>query len=365
MSEIKMHPEFPAWYGQIDITESAERLSQRWAGVVNVVKSIDDALLTTILDICLGFDRIEPDVRFYEAFSSEDPYFGSKPNERERRLLAEIVLIVLADRRSGLSTTYGIGAVVRSEAAIGLHVNSHTFETDLPGAMQRARHSRANAIRDRAELPALKAIAGIDISKEIAETEFSDDEKVKTLFALLAKRTNAAITSTNTRMQAFGTAIETQTRKKDEELDLLWWLTVGQSVTTGVELSKIPPENRCLLIAIELSSLTRFRPGPASIDGLMTRAGVTNNSKKKLSARDVVNACDLDWLRTILIPEATHLTPINYAISKRIEAAGDDTWSEAWGSATRLDANETYTELQLTYQIYVERLALKQFGIAT
>src|SRR5690606_11153025 len=60
----------------------------------------------------------------------------------------------------------------------------------------------------------------------------------------------------------------------DEELDLLSWVLGQRSLLLNQSFADLPASEKPLVFARDLASLTKIYPGPNSIPGLLSRAGV-------------------------------------------------------------------------------------------
>ena len=69
---------------------------------------------------------------------------------------------------------------------------------------------------------------------------------------------------------------------------MLWWLTGRRSFDLDCSFDTVPVEARPLVFAKELSDSTEFLPGPASVKGLLSHAGLKD--RKKVALSHVINA---------------------------------------------------------------------------
>ena len=115
-----------------------------------------------------------------------------------------------------------------------------------------------------------------------------------------------------------------------------------------------------LIAACEAADLTQFRPGPASIAGLLEKAGLKAHEKVSLAA--VVNDCDTKWLRKIQQENVTAMTPIHFAIAQRLPSSSLTTWSDHWSDMTGIDASAERPEVKIAELFYQERILLDAYG---
>ena len=155
-------------------------------------------------------------------------------------------------------------------------------------------------------------------------------------------------------------ALESALRIQDEELDLLWWASNGQSETMRKQFSSMALKGKALIAACEAADRTQFQPGPASISGLLEKAGL--KASEKVSISEAVNDCDEAWLRKIQKDNVTIRTPIHYAISQRLPSPNSNAWSAHWTEVTGIDASTKHSEVTIADLFYQERLVLDAHG---
>ena len=154
--------------------------------------------------------------------------------------------------------------------------------------------------------------------------------------------------------------LERELHIQGEELELLWWASNGQSETTRKQFCSMTERGKPLIAACEAANLTQFCPGPASIAGLLEKAGLKAHEEVSLSV--VVNDCDIIWLREIQQENVTPMTPIHYAISQRLLSPSSSAWSEHWSAVTGIDASAEHSEVKIAELFYQERLLLDAYG---
>ena len=105
-------------------------------------------------------------------------------------------------------------------------------------------------------------------------------------FRLAAEATRAALTLTARRQAAAVIALDSFIRVQDEELQMLWWLIGQRSEDLDRSFDAVPVDAQALVFAKELAAHTTGLPGPASIKGLLSRAGLKDRSKGHHHERD-------------------------------------------------------------------------------
>ena len=131
----------------------------------------------------------------------------------------------------------------------------------------------------------------------------------------------------------------------------------SHSVDLDCDFSAIAADAQPLVLSTELAAITEILPGPASIKGLLSRAGLKD--RKKLTLAAAVNAVPLNWAKTIAEEEefSPVTTPLHFALTRRLETGGDDdSWVANWASVSEIPATHDMSGLALGVQFYRERL---------
>ena len=71
---------------------------------------------------------------------------------------------------------------------------------------------------------------------------------------------------------------------------MLWWLTSQRSSDYNCSFAEIPSDAQPLVLASELASNTEFLPGPPSVKGILSHAGLKDQEDVRIA--DAVNAAD-------------------------------------------------------------------------
>lgn len=364
MTTRPMHKEFAAWYRRVDLDDGVERLNARWVGVSTLAETTEYEQCGDLLDIFMEKPGVVANARsdfMREAFTDADPTFPSSGNEAEMALLAEIILAVILDTSEEDSFVGDIANLIYSALHGGIiKVNS---TTDL---LSRATHSlrfQGNAVRKREPLPDAPRTyqPAIKIDEYFEDNpNLADPEIAETTLQKIVSKVARAMGTLAKQARDEREALEKTVRVQDEELDLLWWASNGQSETTGKRFSSMPLKGKALIAAYEAAYRTQFRPGPASISGLFEKAGL--KAAKKVSISEAVNACDETWLRKIHKENAATRTPIHYAIGQRLLSPDSKAWSDHWTAITGIDANIERSEVVIANLFYQERLVLDAYG---
>jgi len=361
---MTMHKDFAGWYSKVDLGENPDRVAARWKGLSALIDTIEYKNIGELIDLYLGRPGASDGATgeyLRSHMTKTDATFPQSGNDAELSALAESALAILMDTQER-NRLAGYAATAVFTALCGGAVKANSSS----GLLDRARFSievQGRKIREREELPsAAKSYApklnfdeciedGINVGDPATAREV-----MKKIAGIIAKSIgNAATTARNER-----NTLEYQLKIQDEELDLLWWASNGQSDAAGKRIPDLKDGVRALIAGSEAADRTQFEPGPCAIAGLLEKTGL--KSSKKQTIAESVNACDEAWLRKIAPETVSARTPIHFAIAKRLEAPESDAWIKHWSTITGIKQNSKLTEIEIAYLFYQERLVLDMLG---
>jgi GTPase-associated system helical domain len=357
-TQTVMHSEFPRWYREVSVEDNRDRLHRRWSGVATLVAAATAEHIEAMLRIVFrAKSPAAPDTvgRIRQIFKEADDLFDMRDNERELEVLCGSSLAVLMERNDDTAAS---AALALTTAAL-----NGARTPDLPMNLESLGESAiariADAYRQRPELHELGLTALAKVTFAKAKTQLQqqfDANGVSTAFDLAAEEAGLTLDSITKQLTAMFNAANKFTAIQDEELNILWWVFGERSEDLNQAFKSVPVKAQPLVFAKELAGLTEFRPGPRSITGLLSRAGLREN--KKVTIPESVNACDANWLRSLSIP--SDLSPlsqaIHLAIARKLETGDDTSWVSGWASICGLDDKHSFSFLTLGNLFYRERL---------
>lgn len=358
-----MHPDFPRWYGAVALGDEETRRASRWMGVTAVVGSADSDDIEALLRLAFKSRQSAAAARVQkvrEAFRTADATFEMQGNDRELQILAGAALAALmhkggssgAEAALAVTTASLMGArkpdlpmdlAILAEGAIDLIAETQRKRPDL------AKHTATDAPK-------------FDFEKSAAKVRAEwNQEGVAQSFTLAAESARAAVAVMARRQANAVSALDTFLRVQDEELQMLWWLIGQRSVDLDCSFEEVPAAAQALVYAKELSDRTQFLPGPASMKGLLSRAGL--KERRKVSVADAINAADPAWLSSCMpVGEPSPVSiPLHYAIKRQLETGAGEAWIAGWAAAAGVPGNLALPSLALGNLFYRERL-LVLFG---
>lgn len=356
--ELK-HPDFARWYQSVSLGEDRQRRQLRWNGVQAIVDDADRNTVEALLRLAIG-GRAPPDLNqlqsIRESFRNADPEFQMGGNERELQVLAASVLAVLIQ---GTDSTSSFAALAATTAAFG-GARMPDLPMDLAQLAESAISRLADANRVRPNLLALAA----DSPKFDFE---SAAQKVRSLpnwdgvadaFELAAEGARGAVRTLSARQNKAIRAFDKFIRIQGEELQMLWWLIGQRSEIYDCGLSDVPVEAQPFVFAAELAAVTEFLPGPRSLRGVLSRAGLPGQGNLQIAA--AVNAAKSEWLEALVknVSPSSVSSPLHTAIVRQLETGPGQAWVAGWAAVSEVDASFALSPMKLAELFYRERLML-------
>lgn len=356
----EMHPDFPRWHEAVGLGSEPERRAARWAGVSAVAGDGTSKNIEALLR--LAFKTRHPAAsasltKIREAFKAADAGFEMKDNDREMQVLAGAALSQLMSR-GGPAGAEAALSVTTAALSGGRKLN---LPLDLAVLAEDAIDRLAEGNRKRPGLMshAKTAAPKVDFEKAAAKIrETQNWESVAEALGLAADATSAALITMARRQANVVNALDDFVRIQDEELQMLWWLIGQRSEDFDCAFESVPTDAQALVFAKELAGHTEMLPGPSSIKGLLSRAGLKDRRKIALSA--AIGAADPAWLNG-LVPDrepSPVSTPIHYGIKRQLETGAGNAWVPGWAAAVGVSVTFALSSLVLGQLFYRERLLL-------
>ena len=364
-SENTMHEHFPKWYAEVSMGNDASRRKARWRGVEKMVSNLEFSDLETLFQLSFGGQAkpIPDDVtNLFAPIFGTDPAFDVIENNREVQILAAAAIVVLMD---DLDAQLGNEAALGATTAAMYGQRKLNLPQDLAALGGHAIHKRGEASRKRPEAYANKSTRPFKVDVEAVRTRLSqqgvDQNTIAEEFDRFGKTVQSRFSTVENRHKSAIQSLEHFLKIQDEEMEMLWWLIGEYSSSYSCPFAKVPSKARPLVLANELAEMTKFSPGPTSINGLLSRRGLL--SGKKVGVVQVVNAVREDWLqeRESVDSSSKLMTPIHEAVKRRMETGKGEAWVAGWAAVTQLPESLQLTPLQIGIQFYREALYLMEF----
>lgn len=352
-----MQADFRGWYEAVSLECDQEHLEARWEGVESVA---EDATRTTMEALIRLAFRSRQQVASAELAELRNDFAGEAgpPGDEELSLLASATLAQILTRNDADAAM--AATLVKAAEFGGLRHLKQPM--DLIGLAANAIVSLADSSRRRPSLALGNATATkIDPAAAIEKLQAIDPTTVAAALTALAGSVTSTMASLSRRQQQFEQAVQTYVRMQDEELDMLWWLQGGRSLSLNIPFTDIDAIQRPFVLSRELAQATFALPGPPAISALLLRAGIEDDAQ--IAIADAVQSLSLEWLQEAIPEDCSSrispvTTPIHEAIRRRLEVHGEDTWIPAWTSVCALDRSSQLPALELAVLVYREQLLI-------
>jgi len=354
----EMDSNFARWYADAFMDEGAVR-DARWKSVVDIAAKANHVTIEVLVRLAFatkasatGSKSQSKLAEAYDAvvasISSGGHSFDAGRSARELQVLAAAVLVRLFGTKPD-------AAIAVTTAAFGGHRSAQlpmNFAELAEQALVRFsvnQHTRA----DEKSMVGAASKLEFEVSEEAVQNNSGWKEQIEGLRDEAAAALQAIIENQN-RINA---ALLRRIALSDEELQMLWWLTAGESTIQGKPFGKVSADQQPLILAQELATLTAVSPGPKSISAMFGRAGISN---KKVKVADVVNSVDIRWAREVSGSESISpvTTPLHFALEQRVELDSNDAWQSGWTAMTELKADTAVSAVELATLFYREYLYL-------
>ncbi len=347
---------FTGWYAQFQLSDDAGQRQARLQGVTELAKDANSEMVEALVRLAFGTKRTaSPQLiaKIREAFSNADANFRHSGNNLELQVLAAACLVQIME----VGPSSSRAALAITTAACG---GARTVELpmDLVARAEITVHLRAEINRKRPGLSMkFSKLQNLDFST-VQETVQSrpDWDSVIAAFGEMQTVLEKTFAELATQEEVMFEKVDSHLKIKDEELDMLWWLTGQRSTDLCCSFDAIQADAQPIVMGKEMADLTTLQPGPVSLKGLLSRAGL--KERKKIALTTSTKAVSAEWSKSFLNDgEYSPVTmPLHFALQRRLENDAGDEWISNWSSVTGIDANFAMSSLELGIVFYRERI---------
>ena len=353
-----MHAEFPKLFSEISI-DGAQR-ALRWAGVEAFAGTYTNARIEMLAR--LAFDTKPPagglqqdDLAtaldaFHKAFSDADP--SIEHGKRQDQILAAAALMQFFATKS-------TAAMVVTTTACG-GARKPQFPIDLVTAAENALSQLAATRRRRPDLSNVEVEAPeLEYELDFSKAMPNSPTTFQSVIDQIAIAVDQALANLVAKFNESTKLVVDAGKKADEELDMLSWVFGQRARLPDQAFSDVPANQKPLVFARDLASLTTIYPGPNSVSALLSRAGVKTTGK--LGIVDAVNAVSDEWITAVLKDRSPSpaSTPIHFAVAKRQETGAGNEWIAGWSAITGIEIGSGLSPMVLAELFYREILWLR------
>lgn len=353
-----IHPHFADWYSEVDLRSDEANLDARWKGVASVAKSADYDDVEALVRLSFGA-RMKPPrpaiERIRQEFRDCDETFETQGNDRELEILAGACLVAIMDDEESMAAAAAL-AITTAELA---GARQAIVPMDLLTFAENAIDRLAGAVRQRPELTDENLFQPPKIDFDEAVQKINENQHwsyAGEAFKLAAGEVRTTVKVLAESQRQIVNSLSRFLRIQDEELQILWWIIGQRSWEYDCPFDDIPALAKPLVLANELARNTEFLPGPPSIVGLLSRAGLGKH--ESLTIPEAINAADPEWLAKIVREEdqSPVSCPIHFGIKRQLETGAGDAWVPGWAATTQIEPDHAVSPIQLGLFFYRERL---------
>ena len=356
----KMSDDFLHLCREIGLGEDQDFCKKRWAGVCAAAKGTTHENVEALIRVVFR-SKQPPDKGLLQQvrqhFKSADELFPMSGNDRELEVLCAAILMTLLNGTDGIVP---YTALAITTAAVN-GCRTQVVSLDLIARAEESLVSCSQHIRRRPDFNEFQSatLPKINLAEVLNKLQAKKDfDGVAAAFNDAAAEVEKTLKSVYSRVLK---AIENMNHFlsiQDEELQILWWLIGGRSWSVNKPFSEVTPGAQVLMFAKELSDFTNVCPGPESIKGVLSQAGLRKD--RELTIHEAINACDQNWLSSLIkggnISPVT--LPLHFAVARKLETKDNVSWIKGWAAVADLDENRTLPALTLGELFYRERLEI-------
>lgn len=353
-----MHDDFPKLYSEIS-TDGAQR-DLRWTAIDAIAKTQTKSTMEMLARLAFGTkapagghqeDELAVALAaFHKAFSDADP--SIEQGARQDQVLAAGVLLKYFGWNS-MAALAVTATACGGARKLALPVDVVTLAENTLSQLGASRRTRPDLSKISIPDPEFA------FEPDFAGVVHNSPGTFKAVFDQFTETVDEALTDLVGKFNEATKLLVESGKKADEELDLLSWVLGQRLLLSNQSFADLPPSERPLVFARDLASLTKIYPGPNSIPGLLSRAGVKATGKIKIV--DAVNAVSDDWTSAVLkgVKPSPVTSPVHFALLRRQETGAGEGWYAGWSAVTGIDNGAAMSPISLAEQFYRENLWLR------
>lgn len=354
-----MDKNFNEYYIEANITvPDNDILEKRWLAVEKLANKVDKE---DIVNLCLSFFGFEMKEEFLEyfcdTFKEYDSSF-SKNSNIEIRLLCGVILLQIAQVRNATNSTYLVEIIIQAAKFSNNRALADSIINEINNCYNIDTNNIRNMEVDRNSIKQVKKPTKL-IAKLTGNTW---DEDAFNLFKEYISATQSTLDIMKSKLDSF----EQLQDLRNEESQLLWWLTTGWSETKESPYKTIDSYNGSFRVGYEISQFVRVFPGPSSVQALIQKMiEQCKESGEKISFGDIIQNSPKDISIKIIESSSNNpllrLLPITMALNESKDTEELVEWSNKLMRCININGltEIKFTPEQIAEQLYYELLALK------
>ena len=350
-----MDAEFERWMEESEIELDPKMRAARWKSLQALLASSSTDQTECLVRLAFDMERIKPADQereeLVQAFKKGDSTFDGRKGH-ELQILASMVLARLVKRDDAYGHEAALAILCASAGGTRTEIGSLCLVERAREHLDRTvqRHGADISIAEMLD----DAVGTLDFTPAVGKlTQGIDQASLKEAFTAMASAIDAKMKTLHAATVEAAKAADRVLARQEQELGMHWWLTGGRSNRLKAAFEDLESLVRPLVLAKELSDLTQDRLGPASIDALLIRAGVSTSRRTTIPA--VVAACEPELIEWLSQQQSSPMTsPLHFAIDRQREMGVGDEWVAPWSKTAEIDVAREFTELDLAMQFYRE-----------
>ena len=355
--EVALISEFPDWYRAVDLQPDSETINERWGSIENFTETVKHNDIIQLVRLFYDIDPINKDFlnSFVKYFQEKDVTITIEGNRAEIRLLSGASLIQILRNNDNVDLK-NLTALTIATINFGFENNSNLIPTVYKTAIEYL-NRRSQEVRDIAGIKDFSEKIAIDIDKGSLNSFELVEEAIitnlKKIYNLLIRRQNTNYKN-----------IDIKLNIQQEETNVLWWLIGEASNELNCSLKSKNKEEILLVIAKELSDLTKLMPGFFQIHFFIKKALILSKGKfVDIGLNEVVNNTPTDWKRNFLSTVEHSLfdidLPILNCIKLSLETDEENDWLSFYKNLTKKDASKKFEMIEIGKQFYNELILIR------
>ena len=365
-----MHERFADWYRLTtpgnDAALQPDLMERRWQGVEAVCAELGPGEEFGLVRLFLRPQQPTTPyaAKFRGAFKKVDSGFLTQGNNLEVAMLAAVAILEQMNRKP-LPPGDRAGLAVLCEAGVPA-ADFPQWAGPLVGEIGQMYEERCVALRGPASVKPGQFVgkdlqAGFDAfiqSFPPGDWNVIQAAGTKAMTALVKTLKSYASTTA-----AALRALEIEQQLRQEETDILWWMTGEYSRDLDRRFSDIKLPAAALVAGKELANLVSL-PGPmpakSFLDRVLATCGTKGAHHKPAELKAAVNALPQQWRETIVgspgFDRVKDLCPILGAVAQSLATDGPDEWLPLYRKSYQREATLQLAGVDLAYQAYREWL---------
>ncbi|MBM7425044.1 GTPase-associated system all-helical protein GASH [Spongiibacter marinus] len=352
-----VHPMFADWLRAVSLGIPGASIENRWHGIVDICDDYIDERKNQrfLVELALSGpgDNIDHNHWFRDVFKRHDPVFhmATGSNDAELQALAGAAIAAALDSDEISATTQ----LALSSGLVSAAMNGLRHFPEGPNLLASANQiiqKYGIKLRERCEPSLNNTNIKIDETRlaKIEAIVANQPQSIKDATQAVFDEIKAQRARVQTYLSSYINQCNAQSRIRDEELEILWWMFGEKSDIDGKYLSDVPEPRLPIILAVELAKRTSIHAELPTVRGLLKKLGLS--AAEETGLKEAVEASQ-GAIDDIVASE--HICPLTMPLCLALSfAATTVDWVTQWEESTGFNATITLSEIDLSVQVYRE-----------